>query len=215
MCVDQDVHLHAGRLRAARAAPRPHPRPLAGRRHAAHRRRSQRLPEQMREILASDEQHPAVAREATRARANAFFIGRAQRLSRSRCEGAQKLKEISYIHAEAYPASELKHGPLALISPGDADRRRPAARRSLREDAVVARGDPRPARPGDRGHARRRRAACPAKVDDVLRGAADRAGAEPDPADASRCSCSPTTAAVALGRDIDQPRNLAKSVTVE
>ena len=32
-------------------------------------------------------------------------------------EGAQKLKEISYIHAEAYPASELKHGPLALISP--------------------------------------------------------------------------------------------------
>ena len=33
-------------------------------------------------------------------------------------EGAQKLKEISYIHAEAYPASELKHGPLALIGPG-------------------------------------------------------------------------------------------------
>ena len=32
-------------------------------------------------------------------------------------EGAQKLKEVSYIHAEAYPASELKHGPLALVSP--------------------------------------------------------------------------------------------------
>ena len=36
---------------------------------------------------------------------------------RSRWKGALKLKEVSYLHAEAYPASELKHGPLALISP--------------------------------------------------------------------------------------------------
>ncbi len=46
---------------------------------------------------------------------SAFYIGRASAFPIA-LEGAQKLKEISYIHAEAYPASELKHGPLALIS---------------------------------------------------------------------------------------------------
>jgi glucosamine--fructose-6-phosphate aminotransferase (isomerizing) len=48
---------------------------------------------------------------------NAFFIGRGY-LYPVAMEGALKLKEISYIHAEAYPAGELKHGPLALV---DAD----------------------------------------------------------------------------------------------
>ena len=47
---------------------------------------------------------------------NAYFIGRGSAYCLA-MEGALKLKEISYIHAEAYPASELKHGPLALISP--------------------------------------------------------------------------------------------------
>ena len=45
-----------------------------------------------------------------------MFIGRVRGYPVAR-EGALKLKEVSYIHAEAYPASELKHGPLALISP--------------------------------------------------------------------------------------------------
>jgi len=45
-----------------------------------------------------------------------MFIGRRRGWPVAR-EGAQKLKEISYIHAEAYPAAELKHGPLALITP--------------------------------------------------------------------------------------------------
>ena len=63
-------------------------------------------------------------------------------------EGAQKLKEISYVHAEAYPAGELKHGPLALIEPemptrGD----RPATttcstRTSPRWSEIQARGGP-------------------------------------------------------------------------
>ena len=44
---------------------------------------------------------------------NALFLGRG--ILSDRKEGALKLKEISYIHAEAYPAGELKHGPLALI----------------------------------------------------------------------------------------------------
>src|SRR4029434_8864427 len=49
-------------------------------------------------------------------RASAFFLGRAGGHVVA-LEGAQKLKEVSYIHAEAYPAAELKHGPLALVGP--------------------------------------------------------------------------------------------------
>src|SRR5262249_29208518 len=45
-----------------------------------------------------------------------FFVGRASGFPIA-LEGAQKLKEISYVHAEALPASELKHGPLALVTP--------------------------------------------------------------------------------------------------
>ena len=47
---------------------------------------------------------------------HAFYVGRAAGHAVA-MEGALKLKEISYLHAEAYPASELKHGPLALITP--------------------------------------------------------------------------------------------------
>src|SRR4029079_4646052 len=47
---------------------------------------------------------------------HAFYIGRAAGRAIA-AEGALKLKEVSYLHAEAYPASELKHGPLALITP--------------------------------------------------------------------------------------------------
>ena len=46
-----------------------------------------------------------------------FFIGRHVGFPTS-LEGALKLKELSYLHAEGYPAGELKHGPLALIEPG-------------------------------------------------------------------------------------------------
>src|SRR5579864_7690798 len=47
---------------------------------------------------------------------DAYFVGRAAGFPVAQ-EGALKLKEVSYLHAEAYPASELKHGPLALIEP--------------------------------------------------------------------------------------------------
>ena len=70
-------------------------------------------------------------------------------------EGALKLKEISYIHAEGYAAGELKHGPIALIDENDAgDRRRPA-RRSVREDRLEHAGGRGPRRP-DRPRERRR-----------------------------------------------------------
>ena len=75
----------------------------------------QRLPEQIGEVLA---QEPALAELAGRlAEAESlFFVGRVRGYPVAR-EGAQKFKEISYRHAEAYQTSELKHGPLALIAP--------------------------------------------------------------------------------------------------
>ena len=74
-------------------------------------------------------------------------------------EGALKLKEISYIHAEGYPAGEMKHGPIALI-----DEQMPVvahrARRSrLREDDRQRAGGQGARRLGDRDHDRRRRRA--------------------------------------------------------
>ncbi len=76
----------------------------------------QRLPAQLTEIL---EQQDALAEVAATLSAaeSLFFIGRVRGFPVAR-EGAQKFKEISYRHAEAYQASELKHGPLALIGPG-------------------------------------------------------------------------------------------------
>ena len=74
----------------------------------------QRLPGQIEEILGREEELAAVA--ATLAEAESlFFVGRVRGFPVAR-EGAQKFKEISYRHAEAYQTSELKHGPLALIS---------------------------------------------------------------------------------------------------
>jgi glucosamine--fructose-6-phosphate aminotransferase (isomerizing) len=74
-----------------------------------------RLPEQIAEILAREAE---IARLAERLAGcdHAFFIGRAAGHAVA-MEGALKLKEVSYIHAEGYSAAELKHGPLALITP--------------------------------------------------------------------------------------------------
>jgi glucosamine--fructose-6-phosphate aminotransferase (isomerizing) len=73
-----------------------------------------KLPSQIQNIIARDDE---IARLAKRFASSdhAYFIGRATSYTIA-AEGALKLKEVSYLHAEAYPASELKHGPLALIS---------------------------------------------------------------------------------------------------
>jgi len=170
-----------------------------------------RIPDQIREVLGQRERIRAVAVKYM-ARRSAFFIGRTHAYPVA-LEGAQKLKEISYIHAEAYPASELKHGPLALISPETPtfvvlpqDDLYEKALSTIEE--VRARRGPVIAvtQPGDEG--------LPAKVDDVL----------VVPQTETVLSAILLTipfqllayeAAVALGRDVDQPRNLAKSVTVE
>jgi glucosamine--fructose-6-phosphate aminotransferase (isomerizing) len=73
-----------------------------------------RLPEQIDAILAREEEIVRLA-EGLVTCEHAFFIGRAAGHAVA-IEGALKLKEVSYLHAEAYSASELKHGPLALIT---------------------------------------------------------------------------------------------------
>ena len=74
------------------------------------------LPGQVRRTLELDQQIQAIAERYHQAR-DVLFIGRHTGYPAA-LEGALKLKEISYIHAEGYPAGELKHGPIALIEPG-------------------------------------------------------------------------------------------------
>src|SRR5699024_2831897 len=71
------------------------------------------LPEKMRRSLALEDQIMVIAEEFAE-KHHALFLGRGAHFPIA-LEGALKLKEISYIHAEAYPAGELKHGPLALV----------------------------------------------------------------------------------------------------
>lgn len=71
------------------------------------------LPAKINEALALDEQIKALAERFVN-KEHALFLGRGTMFPIAQ-EGALKLKEISYIHAEAYPAGELKHGPLALV----------------------------------------------------------------------------------------------------
>ena len=174
----------------------------------------QRLPEQIGEVLA---QEPALAELAGRlAEAESlFFVGRVRGYPVAR-EGAQKFKEISYRHAEAYQTSELKHGPLALIDesvptvavvPEDELTDRNVA--ALHE--VAARRGPlvvvtHPA--VDLGD-------LPAQAS-VDRIDVPRNERELDPILMTvALQLVSYHAALALGHDIDKPRNLAKSVTVE
>lgn len=73
-----------------------------------------RLPKQIQQVLDNEDQLVAVAKRLAEAD-SLFFVGRVRGYPVAR-EGAQKFKEITYRHAEAYQTSELKHGPLALIS---------------------------------------------------------------------------------------------------
>lgn len=74
----------------------------------------QKLPEQVAQLLTRSADYAAVAKQVAHYE-HAYFVGRNEGYFLA-MEGSLKLKEISYIHAEAYAASELKHGPLALIS---------------------------------------------------------------------------------------------------
>jgi glucosamine--fructose-6-phosphate aminotransferase (isomerizing) len=170
----------------------------------------ERLPEQIGEVLAAEEDLVPVAKELAGA-ASLFFVGRVRGYPVAR-EGAQKFKEISYRHAEAYQTSELKHGPLALISPevptvavvpdDELAERNVAALHEIaarRGPLVVV------THPGvDLGGLAARRIEVPRnepELDPILL--------------TVPLQLLSYHAAEHLGHDIDKPRNLAKSVTVE
>jgi glucosamine--fructose-6-phosphate aminotransferase (isomerizing) len=167
------------------------------------------LPGQLEAILAGEEQIAEVARRFAVAE-HMFFIGRVRGWPVAR-EGAQKLKEVSYVHAEAYQASELKHGPLALI-----DASMPSlvvvpddellAKNISTIEQIKARGGPVIVVTS---------AELPASLADaVIR--IPRAAPELEPVLLNvPLQMLAYHVAAKLGRDIDKPRNLAKSVTVE
>ncbi len=143
---------------------------------------------------------------------SALFIGRGQGAAVAH-EGALKLKEISYLHAESYPAGEMKHGPIALINEGF-----PViaiATDSPTYDKVVSNLKEAQARGA-------KIVAIATEGDEQIRSIAEHVIYIPKVRDAF----SPILASVPLqlfaraiallrGCDVDQPRNLAKSVTVE
>ena len=87
---------------------------LSEEQEAAHLKAMRHLPVAIASVLALEPQIIAWSEEFAR-KENALFLGRGMHYPIA-LEGALKLKEISYIHAEAYPAGELKHGPLALVT---------------------------------------------------------------------------------------------------
>ncbi|MGB7480534.1 MAG: glutamine--fructose-6-phosphate transaminase (isomerizing) [Burkholderiaceae bacterium] len=87
---------------------------LSDEQEAQHLKAMRHLPVSVGAVLALEPQIIAWAEEFAR-KENALFLGRGMHYPIA-LEGALKLKEISYIHAEAYPAGELKHGPLALVT---------------------------------------------------------------------------------------------------
>ena len=170
-----------------------------------------RIPHLMEEVLKSSQQVAQVARKYLHAR-DFLYLGRGINYPIA-LEGALKLKEISYVHAEGYPAGEMKHGPIALI-----DREMPVVVLATKNDVyekVISNIEEVKAREGkvialvsqsDREIAK--------KVDDVI------------PIPETLPSLTPILLTIPLqllayfmadfkGTDVDQPRNLAKSVTVE
>jgi glutamine---fructose-6-phosphate transaminase (isomerizing) len=168
-----------------------------------------KLPGQIAEILAMEEEISSLAKDLAHY-PGMFFLGRVRGWPVAR-EGAQKLKEVSYLHAEAYPASELKHGPLALIGP------------ELPTVAIVPDDELLEKNLATLGEIKARRGRVVLVghsgpdgelADDVL--AIPKNEPELDPILLSvPLQLLAYHAAVALGNDVDRPRNLAKSVTVE
>jgi glucosamine--fructose-6-phosphate aminotransferase (isomerizing) len=171
----------------------------------------QALPKKIQSVLDRAAEIETIA-EAFKDATNFLYLGRGYSFPTA-LEGALKLKEISYIHAEGYPAAEMKHGPIALI---DADM--PVtfiAPHDAVFDKVVSNVQEVKARGG-------RVIAITSRDEDVLEGKLDYEFRIPETAE----MLTPVLASVPLqllayyiavkrGANVDQPRNLAKSVTVE
>jgi glucosamine--fructose-6-phosphate aminotransferase (isomerizing) len=167
------------------------------------------LPGQIEQVLAQEDHIAKIARDFADAE-HMFYIGRVRGWPVAR-EGAQKLKEVSYVHAEAYQAAELKHGPLALINqsmpsvvivPAD----ELLSKNISTIEQIKARSGPVIAVTS---------ADLPAGLADaVIR--VPRGEPELDPLLLNvPLQLFAYHVATELNRDIDKPRNLAKSVTVE
>ncbi|MCA2983628.1 glutamine--fructose-6-phosphate transaminase (isomerizing) [Gemmatimonas sp.] len=169
------------------------------------------LPAQIQSILDRAEEIEALAEEFKRA-SNFLYLGRGYNFPAA-LEGALKLKEISYIHAEGYPAAEMKHGPIALI-----DEMMPVvciAPHDAVFDKITSNIQEVKARRG-------KVIAITTRDEPSLAGKIDYEFRIPETVDL----LSPILASVPLqllayyiavkrGCNVDQPRNLAKSVTVE
>ncbi len=170
------------------------------------------VPARAAEVLNHDERIRELALEVTEA-TDVLYIGRGASAAIA-LEGALKLKEISYIHAEGFPAGELKHGPIALIddsvpviviAPSDAVFQKTAS--NMQE--VVARGG-RVILLSDRDGI--------AAAGDIARHTIELPRVDPFVTPilyAIPVQLLAYHVAVHKGTDVDQPRNLAKSVTVE
>ncbi|MBS1568371.1 MAG: glutamine--fructose-6-phosphate transaminase (isomerizing) [Bacteroidetes bacterium] len=169
------------------------------------------IPSKVEKVLKSEAQVKYIADIYKDAR-NALYLGRGYSFPVA-LEGALKLKEISYIHAEGYPAAEMKHGPIALI-----DEEMPViviATKGASYEKVVSNIQEVKARKG-------KVIAIVTEGDTTVQGIADHSIEIP----ASPDALVPLLAVVPLqllsyhiavmrGCNVDQPRNLAKSVTVE
>ncbi len=171
----------------------------------------QEIPGKVATILETSGNIAAIAREFTYA-SHFLYLGRGLNYPVA-LEGALKLKEISYIHAEGYPAAEMKHGPIALI-----DEMMPIAVIAVKGaayDKIISNIQEVRARKG-------RILAIATEGDTDIESYADWVFTVPDTLDilVPILSVIPFQllsyhVAVARGCDVDKPRNLAKSVTVE
>lgn len=171
----------------------------------------QEIPAKMEEVLKLNDRIADLSRTFTYAR-NFLYLGRGFSYPVA-LEGALKLKEISYIHAEGYPAAEMKHGPIALID-SDMPVVVIATHNELYEK-VLSNIQEIKARNG-------RVIALVSKGDDTISKIADEVIELPDTLECLEPLIATIPlqllayhVAVCKGKDVDQPRNLAKSVTVE
>jgi len=169
------------------------------------------IPEKVKEALDTNTKAKEIAKVFKNSN-NCLYLGRGYNFPVA-LEGALKLKEISYIHAEGYPAAEMKHGPIALI-----DEHMPViviAPKQGHYDKIVSNIQEIKSRSGII-------IAVVTKGDTQVRGLADYIIEVPETSDAF----SPLITTIPLqllsyhiavlrGCNVDQPRNLAKSVTVE
>ncbi len=169
------------------------------------------IPDKIERVLKQDDLIKKIAAEFKDV-TNFLYLGRGYNFPVA-LEGALKLKEISYIHAEGYPAAEMKHGPIALI-----DEEMPVvviATKDSSYDKIISNIQEVKARKG-------RIIAIVTEGDDIIPGMADYTIEIPHCHEA----LSPMVSVVPLqllsyhiavmrGTNVDQPRNLAKSVTVE